>query len=92
MWDSKWGQVCRGNEVREGMSYMCTSENRDHQLASRSALKGLAADALATSASSLFTNGTARTRTRVGEGGYNGPAGGTYRRGCIALCGLDGCR
>ncbi len=59
---------------------------------SRSALKGLPVDALATSAGSLFTNGTARTRKRVGDGGYNIPAGGTNRRGRIALGGLDGCR
>ncbi len=58
---SKWGRMCRGNGLWEELGYMCTSGNRDCQLASRSVSNGFTEDALTISAGSLFQNGTAES-------------------------------
>ncbi len=57
---------------------MNTSGNRDSQMAPRSVLNDFTDDAL-----------TITARKRIGDGGYNVSVGIIYRRGRVALCGLD---
>ncbi len=70
-----------GMVVEGGGLYGCFRE----QLASRSDFTG---DVLNNSVASLFQNGTARMLKAYCHQRFS--VGGTYRRGRVALCGLDG--
>ncbi len=77
--------MCNGNGLWMGVGYRGTPGNRDHLL-SRIVLKAFIEGALTTLVGGLFQNETAR---HAGDGVFKIAVGGIYRRGRVALCGLN---
>ncbi len=75
-----------------GCGLKATSVNRDSHLASRSVLNDFTDDALTISAGSLFQNVAARTLKAHWRLREQHPVCGTFRRGRVAFCKLDGRR
>ncbi len=82
IWPSKWGQMCRGNELWEVVGYLDISRNRNRQLASRRIIKDFTVDTLTISAGGLFQKGTALTLNACWCRGFDISVGGADRHGC----------